>query len=169
MINIGVTGPKNSGKTTLIEKLVPLLMQAGYEVATIKHTSHDHLFDTPGKDSYKHRKAGAGMTLAVSRKELALFAAPDEKHINALLTMMATMYDVCLIEGDKKANHQKIYIIPEDGSLTDNMPSNIIAFYGSEPGVSGIPCFSRDDISGLVQFLLTTFTDTDKEAVDEHH
>lgn len=169
MISIGVTGPKNSGKTTLIEKLVPLLREAGYKVATIKHTSHDHLFDTSGKDTYKHRNAGAGMTLAISQKELALFAAPDERHINAVLAMMATMFDVCLIEGDKKTNRRKIYIIPEDGSLIDNIPSNIIAFYGSDPGVSGIPCFSRDDISGLVQFLLTTFTDINKKAVDEHH
>lgn len=169
MINIGVTGPKNSGKTTLIEKLVSLFVQAGYKVATVKHTSHDHLFDTPGKDSYKHREAGAGMTLAVSQKELALFAAPNETHIQAVLAMMGNMYDICFIEGDRHADHQKIYIIPEDSSRTKDVPSNIIAYYGAKPDGTGVPYFSRDDISGLFQFLRTTFTDENKEVVDEHH
>ena len=56
---LGIAGPSDSGKTTLIEKLLPLLRQRGIVVSTVKHVHHPVEIDTPGKDSFRHRQAGA--------------------------------------------------------------------------------------------------------------
>jgi GTPase SAR1 family protein len=73
IFEIGIIGAKNSGKTTLIEALIKALSERELRIATIKHTPHDHSFDTDGKDSYKHRQAGSTVTMAVGNNEMALF------------------------------------------------------------------------------------------------
>ena len=65
-------GRSNTGKTTLIEKLIPLLKSRGIRVATIKHHNHDFEIDQEGKDTYRHKKAGAHLSMIVSPKKLAL-------------------------------------------------------------------------------------------------
>lgn len=86
-----------------MEALAKSLVELGYRVATVKHTSHDHIFDKPGKDSYRHRRAGAEMTLAISGSELALFADSTKVHRQLLMDVMATQFDICLVEGDRSA------------------------------------------------------------------
>ncbi|WP_193394275.1 molybdopterin-guanine dinucleotide biosynthesis protein B [Aquitalea magnusonii] len=63
MYVLGVAGYSGSGKTTLLEKIIPLLLAAGVDVAVIKHTHHDVDWDQPGKDSWRHRQAGARQVL----------------------------------------------------------------------------------------------------------
>ena len=72
-------GRSNSGKTTLIERLIPELTQAGYRVATIKHAGHGFDLDTEGKDSWRHKRAGASQVVVLSKGSLAMFAdVPEE-------------------------------------------------------------------------------------------
>ena len=73
MKRLHIVGRKNSGKTTLIVDLVQLLTKNGCRVGTIKHTHHHHELDTPGKDSHRHREAGAELVGVVSRSMTAVF------------------------------------------------------------------------------------------------
>ncbi|MEK6682466.1 MAG: molybdopterin-guanine dinucleotide biosynthesis protein B, partial [Nitrospirota bacterium] len=69
---VSIVGRSNSGKTTLIEKIIPLLTKKGYRIATVKHCSHGFEMDKEGKDTWKHKKAGAKTIVAVSENRLAL-------------------------------------------------------------------------------------------------
>ena len=65
MVELGIVGARNSGKTTVVEKLIHYLTENGVRVASVKHTSHAHRFDTPGKDSHRHREAGTDSVSAL--------------------------------------------------------------------------------------------------------
>src|SRR6186997_2396531 len=67
-------GRSNSGKTTLIERVIPELVRAGYKVATVKHTGHGFDLDTEGKDSWRHKRAGASSVMVLSKGSMAMFA-----------------------------------------------------------------------------------------------
>lgn len=106
---ISVVGKSNTGKTTLLEKLIPELKKRGYKVATIKHNVHGLDIDTPGKDSWKHAQAGA---------DAVVIASPDKigiaKHLDKELTLdeIADQYlsdvDIVITEGFKRSDKPKI-------------------------------------------------------------
>ena len=72
-------GRSNSGKTTLIERLIPVLIGAGYRVATVKHAGHGFELDTEGKDSWRHKRAGASAVVVLSKGSMAMFADVAEE------------------------------------------------------------------------------------------
>ena len=72
-------GRSNSGKTTLIERVIPELVKEGYRLATIKHAGHGFNLDTEGKDSWRHKRAGAGMVIVTSKGSLAMFTDVEEE------------------------------------------------------------------------------------------
>jgi molybdopterin-guanine dinucleotide biosynthesis protein B len=96
----GVTGPSGSGKTTLIVALLPLLRAAGLSVSTIKHAHHGFDLDRPGKDSHRHRDAGAHEVLVAGPERWALLHEHDgpEPGLAALLARLAPV-DLVLVEG----------------------------------------------------------------------
>lgn len=106
----GVVGWKNSGKTGLMERLVAEITSRGFSVSTIKHAHHVFDIDHPGKDSHRHRQAGAAEVLLASSKRWALMAelrdAP-EPSLAELLTHLSPV-DLVLIEGYKRDTHPKI-------------------------------------------------------------
>jgi molybdopterin-guanine dinucleotide biosynthesis protein B len=164
MLEIGVTGAKKSGKTTAIEGLIHYLSGEGYRVATLKHTSHRHQFDTPGKDSYRHRQAGAGLTIAVSENEIAVFTKPDLLHPGQIHDLTEGQFDIWLIEGFRHADHPKILVTRNMEKLPQPMPGNIIATIGPER-IEGVPAHFEDgDYSGLGDFVISTMIDNKKEA-----
>ena len=154
MIEIGVAGARNSGKTTLIEKLVPELLARGAKVATIKHTNHDHAFDAEGKDSYRHRRAGAGLTVAVSDTELALFAPPDRRYLERINELIAACFDICLVEGDKRSDRAKLFLTRDMENLGATVPDNIIATIGAKPYLPELLHFRLDEIVPLSEFIM---------------
>ena len=106
----GVIGWKNSGKTTLIERLVADIVSRGFSVSTIKHAHHTFDVDQSGKDSYRHRVAGASEVLLTSSKRFALMHEIrdfKEPLLASLLIKLAPV-DVVLVEGYKSDNHPKI-------------------------------------------------------------
>lgn len=157
MFEIGVTGARNAGKTTLIEKLVPQLIARGARVATIKHTNHDHTFDTEGKDSFRHRQAGAGLTVAVSSAELALFAPPDKRYLEGINELIAASFDICLVEGDKRSDRAKLFLTREMENLKVSVPENIIATYGEKRYLPELPHFQIDEIVPLSEFIMERY------------
>ena len=75
-------GRSNSGKTTLIERVIPALTRAGYRVATVKHAGHGFELDTEGKDSWRHKQAGASTVVVLSKGSMAMFAdIPEEMKV----------------------------------------------------------------------------------------
>ena len=71
---VSFVGRSNSGKTTLIERVIPELVRAGYKVATVKHAGHGFDLDTEGKDSWRHKQAGASSVVVLSKGSMAMFA-----------------------------------------------------------------------------------------------
>jgi molybdopterin-guanine dinucleotide biosynthesis protein B len=153
MLELAVVGAKNSGKTTVIEGLIKFLSDEGYRVATIKHTSHSHRFDKPGKDTYRHREAGSVSTVAVSKGELAIFAEPDLIDIQKLQSVFRQPIDIWLVEGDRTATRPKILVTRELKDLSDGLPENIVATIGPEQ-IENVPeHFADGDYDGLGMFI----------------
>ncbi|MCH2094838.1 MAG: molybdopterin-guanine dinucleotide biosynthesis protein B [Rhodobacteraceae bacterium] len=106
----GVTGWKNAGKTGLMERLVTEITGRGITVSTVKHAHHTFDVDHPGKDSHRHRLAGANEVLLASRNRFALMhelRGQDEPTLEELLTKLAPV-DLVLVEGYKRDRHPKI-------------------------------------------------------------
>ena len=125
----GVTGWKNSGKTGLMERLITEFTARGLTVSSIKHAHHSFDIDHPGRDSYRHRDAGARQVLLASRNRWALMnelRAEDEPSLGDLLKQLSPV-DLVLIEGYKRDRHPKIeayrketgqpLIAPEDETI----------------------------------------------------
>lgn len=110
---IGIIGWKNSGKTTLIERLVTRFVRDGLRVATVKNAHHDFDIDREGKDSWRHRQAGAAEVLIASQRRWALLHENDvtvEPDLEDLLKHLAPA-DLVIIEGFKQHNHPKIEVV----------------------------------------------------------
>jgi molybdopterin-guanine dinucleotide biosynthesis protein B len=158
MVALGIVGAKNSGKTAVMEGLIQVLIREGYRVATIKHTSHRHRFDTPGKDSFRHRQAGAGLTIAISGEEVAVFARPDLLSAGRIQAATEGQFDIWLIEGDRQSSIPKILLTRNMQNLPSNQfPSNIIASMGPERFDESVPHFADKDYRNLGSFVVTTF------------
>lgn len=109
-----VSGVKNSGKTTLITKLLPYLKDRGVRVATIKHDGHSFEPDVPGTDSYRHRKAGADATAVFSEK-LAMVIRQETVKPEQLFMLFDDM-DLILLEGFKDSRYPKLELVREGNS-----------------------------------------------------
>ena len=107
----GVIGWKNAGKTSLMERLVAEFVARGLRVSTIKHVHHDVDVDQPGKDSFRHRAAGAHEVILAGAQRFALMGEHrgDEPPLAALLARLAPV-DLVLVEGYKRDLHPKIEV-----------------------------------------------------------
>ena len=155
----GVTGWKNSGKTTLVEALVRELTGRGRKVATVKHAHHDFDIDKGGTDSFRHRRAGAKEVAIVSDRRWALMHELGEEGEPTLEEILSRLSpaDLVLVEGYKRGTHRKIEtrrIEAKDGSPLTATDPHIAAIAADYP-VAGesIPVFRLDDISGIADFI----------------
>ncbi len=111
MTPLGLAGWSGSGKTTLLEQLLPLLTARGLSVSTVKHAHHGFDLDQPGKDSWRHRRAGAREVIISSQHRWALLheLRGEEPDLPALLARLAPV-DLVLVEGFKAGPHEKIEV-----------------------------------------------------------
>lgn len=155
----GVVGWKNSGKTGLMERLVTEITGRGFSVSTVKHAHHSFDVDHEGKDSHRHRVAGARQVLLASRNRWALMHElrdEPEPTLTELLTQIAPV-DLVLIEGYKRDHHAKIeahrhetrqdLIAPGDPTIKA-VASNV-----AHPGL-GVRVLDLDDTKGIADFIL---------------
>lgn len=154
---IGITGWKNSGKTTLVCKLVSHFKEYGYSVSTIKHTHHHVEFDQPKKDSFKHREAGAQEVILASHNRWAMFHEQEEEiGLEAILPKLAPV-DVLLIEGFKNHDHPKIQVYRgrENEELLIGKKNNIVAIATDDPTVKGlsVPVLDLNDVQQIAEFI----------------
>lgn len=163
MLELAIVGAKNSGKTTVIEGLIKYFINEGYRVATIKHTSHSHQFDTQGKDSYRHRQAGAMLTVAQSDDEVAIFASPESLDIRQTQSLTNNKIDIWLIEGDRHADRPKVLVTRHLSKLAGAPPENVIAAIGPDRP-EGVPAhFDSNDYAGLGSFVCRTMLEKKTE------
>lgn len=109
---LGISGWSGAGKTTLLADLIPLLVARGIRISTIKHAHHEFDVDQPGKDSYRHRQAGASEVLISSAKRFALMRelrGAAEPSLDELLAKLSPV-DLVLVEGFKASAHPKIEV-----------------------------------------------------------
>lgn len=158
MKRYGVVGWKNAGKTGLMERLVTEITGRGFSVSTVKHAHHSFDVDHPGKDSFRHREAGASQVLLASRNRIALMHelrdAP-EPSLEELLVQLAPV-DLVLIEGYKRDGHPKVeahravtgnpLIAPDDPTIR--------AIASDTPLSLERPVFDLDDTVSIADFIL---------------
>jgi len=108
---LGIYGYSAEGKTTLIEQLVTELSRIGYTVSTIKHTRRDFSLDSPGKDTFRHREAGAKITCLISASETSLIlSTPLSLNETIRLIESLCVTDVILVEGGKGEKIPKVAV-----------------------------------------------------------
>jgi molybdopterin-guanine dinucleotide biosynthesis adapter protein len=155
----GITGWKNSGKTTLTERLVAELTQRGWKVSTVKHAHHDFDIDSRGTDSFRHRAAGASEVAIVSDRRWALMhelKGDAEPSLDAILARMSPC-DIVLVEGYKRESHNKIEarrLEAKDRAPLAASDPHIVAIAADHP-VRGesVPVFALDDIPAIAAFI----------------
>ncbi|CAN7592109.1 molybdopterin-guanine dinucleotide biosynthesis protein B [Mesorhizobium amorphae] len=155
----GITGWKNSGKTTLTEKLVAELVRRGWSVSTVKHAHHDFDIDKEGADSFRHRQAGAMEVAIVSGRRWALMhelRGEDEPTLDAILSRLAPS-DIVLVEGYKREAHKKIEtrrLEAKDRTPLAASDPNIVAIAADfAADGEGLPAFDLDDVKSIADFV----------------
>jgi molybdopterin-guanine dinucleotide biosynthesis protein MobB len=162
---VHIVGRKNSGKTTLIVDLVQHLTANGYRVGTIKHTHHHHELDTPGKDSHRHREAGAAVVGILSPGMTAVFRPTDRAgndttdRYDELAPMFADC-DLVLVEGNLQTTAFKVEVwraaVTEQPIAAQD--SSIAAVITDDAVRVAVPTWSRADISIVARCLLEVVT-----------
>ncbi|MGB2698400.1 MAG: molybdopterin-guanine dinucleotide biosynthesis protein B [Candidatus Zixiibacteriota bacterium] len=151
-----VVGRKKRGKTSLVERLVPEFKRRGYKVGSIKYTTLDHQFDTPGKDSFRHAQAGAETTLILSPKGIALFSSDlRKKSPDELFQLFFKGYDLIIGEGFKNSPYPKVEVLDSSKDVEPlcSENENLIALICDKTIDFYAPVFSLDQIKPLVDFL----------------
>lgn len=152
-------GRSNSGKTTLIERLIPELVKAGYRVATVKHAGHGFDLDTEGKDSWRHKRAGASTVMVLSKGSLAMFSdVSDQIKVEELRDrFMDSSIDLIIAEGWKSEGYPKIVILRDQLGEVPVAPDGLLAVVSNKPVDLAVPCLHADDITGLSELIIRHF------------
>jgi molybdopterin-guanine dinucleotide biosynthesis protein B len=162
---ISVVGKSDSGKTTLIEKLVPELTRRGYRIATVKHDVHGFEVDREGKDSWRHKKAGAH-TVVISSPEKVALIRDVERDLSLMEIRDKLIRDVDLVlsEGYKRDVQPKIEIFRKERhqELLCAKEDNLIAIVTDQTFNIGVPCFDLEDMKGLSSFIEKEFLNAEK-------
>ena len=156
---LGVVGWSGAGKTALLIKLIPHLIGRGLKVSTLKHAHHAFDIDVPGKDSYEHRKAGAGEVLVFSSRRWALMhevGDAPEPTLAALLSQLSPC-DLILIEGFKGEPHAKLEVFRPALGKPPLYPSDpdIVAVASDIPaGAEGPPWADLNDAEAVAALVI---------------
>lgn len=152
-------GHSNSGKTTLIEKLIPELTQEGYRIATIKHAGHGFDLDTEGKDSWRHKRAGASQVVVLSKGSLAMFTdVPEELPVEEVRDRFVNDgIDLIIAEGWKSDGFPKVVVVREELQEVNVSLEGLLAVASIKPIDTDAPWFDRDDVQGLAKIIISRF------------
>lgn len=157
---VSFVGYSGIGKTTLLEKLLPELVRRGYRVATVKHDVYGFSMDHEGKDTWRHRKAGAACTIISSATQLAMIRDVDhDASLDEIRDRYAGDVDIIITEGFKKERAQKIEVFRagEHQAPIFTKGGDLIALVTDTHFDMGVPRFGLDDIDKLADFIEDTF------------
>jgi len=162
---ISIVGKSDSGKTTLIEKLVPELTRRGYRIATVKHDVHGFEVDQEGKDSWRHKQAGAHTVVISSPNKIALIRDVErDLNLDEIREKLIQDVDLILSEGYKKDVQSKIEIFRKEKhkELLSTKEDNLVAIVSNQDFNVGVPCFHLEDMKGLSNFIEEEFLKSKK-------
>ncbi len=151
-----VVGRSETGKTTLIERLIPVLVKRGYKIGTLKHDVHRFEMDKEGKDTWRHKKAGARATLISSSTGIGLISDVDEElEPSQLVRKFFTDVDLILAEGYKRSTLPKIEVHRDEISkeLLCLPQENLIAIVSDTKRLPDVPTVKWNEIEKLVDII----------------
>jgi molybdopterin-guanine dinucleotide biosynthesis protein B len=161
MNRLHIIGGKNHGKTTLLVELLAELRRREIAVGTIKHTHHDHELDVPGKDSYRHRLAGAAAVGILSPAMTAVFLPAKTNDVDDSYSIFTPFFTRCrfiLVEGDSQTTAPKIEVWRRELGTPPMAADDqsILAVVSDDPLPMDVEVLRRSDIAGLADRLLKT-------------
>jgi molybdopterin-guanine dinucleotide biosynthesis protein B len=160
---VGFAGYSGSGKTTLVERLIPALKMRGLRVSVVKHAHHDFDIDQPGKDTHRHREAGAFEVVVASDRRLALireFERPAQLSVHNLIAELYDGVDWVLVEGFKQSNLLKVEVWRPEAGMPARYPDDdfIVAIATDAPGAlpeaTQRPVLDLNDPDAVAQWLV---------------
>jgi molybdopterin-guanine dinucleotide biosynthesis protein B len=164
---VSFVGRSNSGKTTFIERVIPELVRAGYKVATVKHAGHGFDLDTEGKDSWRHKQAGASSVVILSKGSMAVFAdVSDRMKVEDVRDrFLDGTYDLIIAEGWKHEGYPKIVIIRDQLGEVPISTEGLLAVVSNKPVDLTVPVFGLDDVPAVAALIMKRFP---RRARSEH-
>lgn len=162
MYVVGFAGYSGSGKTTLVERLIPALKLQGQRVSVVKHAHHRFDIDHPGKDTFRHREAGAFEVVVASAKRLALMREFEQEAPPSVHQLIAELWDGVdwvLVEGFKSSNLLKIEVWRADSNQPARYPDDafVVAVATDSPQrlpeATMRPVLDLNDPTGIAQWL----------------
>jgi molybdopterin-guanine dinucleotide biosynthesis adapter protein len=158
---VSIVGKSNVGKTTLLEKVVRELRARGRRIATIKHDAHSFDIDHEGKDSWRHKQAGASMSLISSPSKLALVVDTDrDLTLSEIRERYVTGVDIIITEGYKSESHPKIEVFRSELRREPlcREDDSLVAIAGDPPHPpQNVPVFELDNPAALCDFIEERF------------
>lgn len=157
---VSIVGKSSAGKTTLLEKLIPELVKRGYRVATVKHDVHSFEIDHEGKDSWRHKKAGAHTTVISSPLRVALVEDVDhDQTLDEIRKEYIKRVDIILAEGYKGNPFPKIEVFRSELRHTPlcKKEDNLLAIASDIKLDIGVPCLDINDFQSLVDLIENKF------------
>ena len=157
---VSIVGKSDSGKTTLLEKLLPELTRRGYRIATVKHDVHGFEVDREGKDSWRHKRAGAHTVVISSPEKVALIRDVEKDlALDDIRDRLIRDVDLILSEGYKKDVQPKVEIFRSEvhQELLCTKEDNLVAIVSNQHFDVGVPCFDLDDMKGLAALIEKKF------------
>ena len=153
----GLAGWSGSGKTTLLAAIIPELVARGLAVSTIKHAHHEFDIDRPGKDSWRHRQAGATEVMVASARRWALMhelRGHAEPSLDELVAQMSPV-DLLLVEGFKRQPHPKLEVHrPSLGKpLIYPDDPHVVAIASDEAFAAPLPLLALGDVGAVAAFI----------------
>lgn len=166
---VSFIGRSNSGKTTLIERVIPELVRSGYKVATVKHAGHGFDLDTEGKDSWRHKQAGASSVVVVSKGSMAMFAdVSDQMKVEEVRDrFLDASYDLIIAEGWKSEGYPKIVIVREQLGEVPVSHEGLLAVVSDKPVDLQVPVFDINDAAGVAALIMMKFPKRHPRAAHE--
>jgi molybdopterin-guanine dinucleotide biosynthesis adapter protein len=155
---VSVVGKSNSGKTTLIEKLIPELKKRGYKIGIVKHAHQAFDMDREGKDSWRHQKAGADTVVVASPDGFAMVKKELRPDLDSLAKYFSDM-DIVITEGFKREHHPKIEVFR---STQHKEPlclgrGDLVAFVSDIEMGLDVPAFGLSDVEKIADFIEIKF------------
>lgn len=165
---------KDTGKTTLLAKLIPELKRRGYRVGTLKHDTHGFDIDHEGKDTWRHKQAGSDVVMISCPWKISLVRdVAKEWTIDELIRQFYMDVDIIITEGYKRADKPKIELYrstAHDRPIhTTASGTTLVAMISDIPVDIDVPTLSIDDIPGIADFIVTTFIRKPPLGMDEDH
>jgi molybdopterin-guanine dinucleotide biosynthesis protein B len=156
---LSFVGRSNSGKTTLIERVIPELVRNGYKVATVKHAGHGFDLDTEGKDSWRHKLAGASAVIVMSKSSLAMFAdVSDQMKVEDVRERyLDSTYDLIIAEGWRSEDYPKIVVVRDQIGEVPVSTDGLLAVVSNKPVETQVPLLDPDDIPAVAALIMRHF------------